>query len=318
MIKVENLTKTYGRLCAVDGISFEVDVGDVMGFLGPNGAGKTTVMRILTGYFPPTSGRASVAGYDVVSQSYQVRRRIGYLPERVPLYVEMTVRTFLDFMHEIKRYPRSRKRADVDAAIERCGLESVEKRLTGNLSSGFRQRVGLAQALIGDPKVLILDEPTIGLDPVQVVEIRSLIKGMARERTIILSTHILSEVSMICNKVLIINRGAIARQGDLETLAAPSTGQRQWRVSVRGPEETVEKMLLVLEGIKAVERDGVKDGIVSFLVTADGGDEVRGEVARAMVEGGWDLLELRSAAPSLEEMFMEATVGAKGGSGDAA
>ena len=218
MIEVENLSKSYGGTLAVNDISFQVEQGDILGFLGPNGAGKTTTMRILTGFFPPTSGTARVAGYDVVRHSFEVRRCIGYLPERMPLYGEMTVDAYLAFIHELKKYPRRSRKGHIDTAMEKCGLRHVRKRLIGNLSSGYRQRVGLAQAIIGEPKVLVLDEPTLGLDPAQVIEIRRMIREMAREKTIILSTHILPEVSMICNKVVIINRGQIARQGDLATL----------------------------------------------------------------------------------------------------
>ncbi|MFC1601129.1 ABC transporter ATP-binding protein, partial [Candidatus Sumerlaeota bacterium] len=189
MIEVDHLTKTYGPLRAVDDISFRVERGDIVGLLGPNGAGKTTAMRVLTGYFPPTSGSARVAGFDVVADSYAVRRRIGYLPERIPLYGEMTVDSYLRFMHELKRHPRGRRTAEVATAMDKCGLSDVRQRLIANLSSGYRQRVGLAQAILGNPEVLILDEPTIGLDPAQVIEIRRLIKDMARETTIILSTH---------------------------------------------------------------------------------------------------------------------------------
>jgi ABC-2 type transport system ATP-binding protein len=322
MIEVEHLTKRYGGAIAVDDISFRVEVGDIMGFLGPNGAGKTTTMRILTGYLPPTSGSARVSGYNVVACSRQVRERIGYLPERTPLYLEMTVAEHLRFSHEVKGWPRRKRRANVNAVCEQCGLAEVRHRLIGNLSSGYRQRVGLAQALIGDPPVLILDEPTIGLDPVQVVAVRDLIKSLAQDRTIILSTHILSEVNIICNKVVIINQGRIARQGELASLAGETAGQL--RVVARAPEGAkvdaiadVELILRKLSGVAKVAQaplttGAAPGGAMAFILTPRKKNALKAgdfetQAARAIGEAGLELLELRSAAPTLEEMFIEAT-----------
>ncbi len=218
MIEVENLTKYYGDRPAIDNITFRVEKGEILGFLGPNGAGKTTTMRILAGFFPPTSGIARVAGYDVVNNSIDVRRRIGYMPETIPLYKDMRVKEYLEFVAEVKGVPRKRRKSKIEKAMKECGTTEVYHRLIGKLSKGFQQRVGLAQALLHDPEVLILDEPTIGLDPKQIIEIRQLIKSLAGERTIILSTHILPEVSMTCQRVIIINEGKIIAMDTPENL----------------------------------------------------------------------------------------------------
>ena len=315
MIEVEHITKHFGKTIAVNDISFRVEVGDIMGFLGPNGAGKTTTMRILTGFFPPTSGKARVAGFDVVADSRKVRERIGYLPERTPLYLEMTVNEHLNFAHEVKGRARKLRRSEVDAVCEKCGLSKVRDRLVGNLSSGYRQRVGLAQALIGDPPVLV---------PVQVVAVRELIKSLAEERTIILSTHILSEVNLICNKVVIINQGRIARQGNIASLSGGSAGQL--RVSARSgaaqetPNDGVEQAERILRGlgdISSVKRlltapEATPANAFTFFLTPrkrphlkPGDIEVK--VSRALQEAGFDLVELSSSAPTLEELFIEAT-----------
>ncbi len=220
MIEVHNLTKRYGDLTAVENVTFSAEKGQILGFLGPNGAGKTTTMRVITGFLPATSGTVKVAGFDIFSESHEVRKRIGYLPENPPLYDDMSVSSYLSFVARIKGVPRADAPAAVARAAERCGLEEVVRRTLGNLSKGFRQRVGLAQALIHDPSVLVLDEPTIGLDPKQIIDIRSLIRDLAGERTVILSTHILPEVAQLCTKVVIIDRGRIAVEGPIEELTA--------------------------------------------------------------------------------------------------
>lgn len=218
MIVVEGLTKYYGAIPAIEGVSFEVGKGEIVGFLGPNGAGKSTTMRILTGFSPAARGTARVAGFEVHEQPIEVKRRIGYLPESVPLYEEMVVRAFLSYVAEVKGVPRAARRAEADRVMERCGLTHMANRLTGNLSKGYRQRVGLAQALVGSPPVLVLDEPTVGLDPGQIIEIRNMVRELGREHTVLLSTHILPEVTMVCDRVIIINRGRIALQDSMANL----------------------------------------------------------------------------------------------------
>src|SRR5881397_1905796 len=260
MIKVENMTKRYAGQTAIQDLNFEVSRGEILGFLGPNGAGKTTTMRVLTGYVSPTAGTARVGGFDVQEAPLEVKRRIGYLPEHPPLYREMVVRSFLRFVASVRGVPRKEVSTRVDRAIERCGLQQVAERLIGNLSKGFQQRVGLAQAILHEPDVLILDEPTVGLDPSQIREIRQLIKSFAGAHTVILSTHILAEVTMICNRVLIINEGQIAADEKLQQLAA--RGERTLRVTLRlaRPGDGVVGPLRAIPGVLSVSRDGGQEG----------------------------------------------------------
>ncbi len=302
MIEVAGVTKRYGERAAVDGIGFSVRRGEILGFLGPNGAGKTTTMRILTGYVPPTSGTARVAGFDVQEHPIEVKRRIGYLPEHPPLYTDMLVRPFLRFVATIRGVPRKEINARVDRAIERCGLAAVAGRLIGNLSKGFQQRVGLAQAILHEPDVLILDEPTVGLDPSQIREIRQLIKSFAGAHTVILSTHILAEVTMTCNRVLIINDGKIAADETLEQLAA--RGERTRRVALRLARagDGVEGTIRAIPGVLAVIREGGQDG--AFVVETEGTRDVREQIAQAAVTHGWGLLEMRPITLSLEDIFI--------------
>jgi ABC-2 type transport system ATP-binding protein len=302
MIEVAGLTKMYGDRAAVDGIGFAVSRGEVLGFLGPNGAGKTTTMRILTGYVPPTSGTARVGGFDVQEDPIEVKRRIGYLPEHPPLYTEMLVHPFLRFVASIRGVPRKEINARVDRAIERCGLQPEAGRLIGNLSKGYQQRVGLAQAILHEPDVLILDEPTVGLDPSQIREIRQLIRSFAGEHTVILSTHILAEVTMTCNRVLIINEGKIAADETIEKLAA--RGEKTRRIGLRLARATdgVEGQIRSIPGVLAVTRDSVQDG--SFVVETEAARDVREEIARAAVAQGWGLLEMRAITLSLEDIFI--------------
>ena len=307
MIEVDNLTKRYGRTIAVDGISFMVKKGEILGFLGPNGAGKTTTMRILTCYLPPTEGTARVAGYDVFDEPLEVKRRVGYIPETPPLYPDMDVDTFLDFCAKIKGVAAAQRRARVDAAVEKCRVGDVRKTLIGRLSKGYRQRVGLAQAILNDPEVLILDEPTAGLDPKQIIETRDLIKGLGGEHTVILSTHILPEVSVTCGRVVIINKGKVVAEDTPENLTHRLRGAGTLRLDVRGDAAALADALRTVPGVTAVRaRDGAVGASV-IEVEAAAGTDVRAELARAVVQKGGDLLGLQQVGMSLEEIFLHLT-----------
>jgi ABC-2 type transport system ATP-binding protein len=310
MIEVEHLTKYYGPKMALQDVSFRAERGDILGLLGPNGAGKSTAMRILTCYFPPTSGTARVAGYDVVEDSLEVRRRIGYLPENVPLYTDMTVRAYLDFVARVKQV---QPRADsIDWAMDAARIDHVADVIIGKLSKGYRQRVGLAQAILGDPEVLILDEPTVGLDPNQIIETRQLIKALGGERTIILSTHILPEVSMVCNKVVIINRGTVAAVDTVEALSRRLSGSERVAVAVRGPRQEVAARLEHVPGVLAVTPIETHDGVARFELDTEPSSRVREELAAAIVRAGWGLQELRPQGLSLEEIFLQLTTSEQG------
>lgn len=300
MIEVVGLTKFYGEVRALDEVTFDVRKGEILGFLGPNGAGKTTAMRILTGFLSPTSGTAKIAGYDVVEESLEVRRLTGYLPESTPLYNEMRVRDYLGYMARIRGVPRRRIRDRVDDIVERCGLTEVADRLIGHLSKGYRQRVGIAQALVHDPQVLILDEPTIGLDPVQVREVRQLIKSMAGERTIILSTHILPEVSMTCQRVLIIHKGRIVAEDTPEGLSRRLQQSERVLVRLARPPSQPLHAFSQLDGVLRVEP--VDDNL--FAIETPPGNDIREKVAEFVVQKGWGLLELRREEMTLEEIFV--------------
>ncbi|HOE96489.1 MAG TPA: ATP-binding cassette domain-containing protein [Candidatus Sumerlaeota bacterium] len=305
MIEVSNLTKLYGLTRAVDNISFTVGKGEILGFLGPNGAGKTTTMRVLTCYTPASAGTARIGGYDVSRQSEQARSILGYLPENAPLYQDMLVDDYLRFMAEVKRYPGSRRRAIVEEAMEECGLTDVRKRIIRNLSKGYRQRVGLAQALLGDPQVLVLDEPTVGLDPRQIAEIRQLIKGMAGRRTVILSTHILPEVSMTCQKVIIINQGRIEAQGTPESLVSALEAANVVMVTVDGPAAAVQELISRVPGVKSVAQERMLGGSTAvYRVEAAPQGDPRPELAQAIIGGGYRLFELQSSGYSLEDIFL--------------
>ncbi len=308
MIEVEGLTKAFGGRTAISDVSFTAAKGEILGFLGPNGAGKTTTMRILTCFMPATRGTARVEGFDVFEQSLEVRRRVGYLPESPPLYDEMTVRSYLDFVARIKGVPARQTAARIDAAASRCGLTDVLRRIIGHLSRGYRQRVGLAQALITDPPVLILDEPTVGLDPAQIKELREVIKSLGGDRTIIFSTHVLSEVTATCSSVAIINYGRIVQVGPLSALAAGAHATRRLHLQVARDGTAVELDLAALPGVLAVERDGLRSG--GYGLTVDASDEPRERVAARVVERGWGLLELTPVTPSLEEIYLSLTGGA--------
>ncbi len=312
MIKVDGLTKRYARTVAVDNISFEVEKGRIVGFLGPNGAGKTTTMRVLTCFLPPTHGDAQVAGFDVLKQPLEVKKRIGYLPETPPLYPEMEVIEYLNFVARLKGIPSGEIPQRVDQAVERCALGDVRTTLQGKLSKGFRQRVGLAQAIIHNPDVLILDEPTAGLDPKQILETRQLIKNLAGNHTIILSTHILPEVEQTCEQVIIINKGKLVATDSVENLTRRLRGSEAVAVEVEGKDSALDAGLVRqrLEQVPGVSRVLPKDGgghRCAFEVESLQGRSIRADLARAVVESGWNLLELRPVAFSLEEIFLQLT-----------
>src|SRR6266478_4106034 len=310
MIEVEHLTKNYGLVAAIRDVSFSVSPGQIVGFLGPNGAGKSTTMRILACFMPASSGAARVAGYDVFQESMEVRRRIGYLPENVPLYTEMRVASYLEFVAEVKGVGRTERRRRVADVMDRCMVTDVQNRLIGKLSKGYRQRVGLAQAIVSDPEVLILDEPTIGLDPKQITEIRSLIKSLAGQHTVILSTHILPEVSMVCSSVVIINKGAIVAQGPIDTLVEQFFPTARVEVEIAGPSPAaVREALRVIPGVVSVSDLPGFDGIGRYVVESSRGRDVRGEVFRLAAQQRWDLRELRRMGMTLEEVFLHVVAG---------
>jgi ABC-2 type transport system ATP-binding protein len=301
MIKVSGLTKDYGSRRAIQNLNFDCQQGEIVGFLGPNGAGKTTTMRILTGYMPPTDGEAVVAGYDVVEESLEVRRRVGYLPETVPLYHDMVVFDYLKYMGELRHIPNVDDR--VEEALDMVGLVNRSDGYIGNLSKGMKQRVGLAQALLHRPEVLILDEPTIGLDPGQVVEVRELIREIGKERTVLLSTHLLNEAQNLCDRVLIINKGKIVAEDTTENLQARLLGAERVVVRVRGEADELADSVKSVKGVRKVET--LDDGGVEFEFAS--GKDLRPEVARQVIKDGYDLLELRPLGMSLEEIFLELT-----------
>jgi len=309
MIEVQNLTKRYGSFTAIRDVSFSVAPGEIVGFLGPNGAGKSTTMRILSCFMPASGGTAKVAGYDVFRESMEVRRRIGYLPESVPLYNDMRVAPYLDFVAEVKGVPRSARKRRVADVMERCLIADVQNRLIRNLSKGYRQRVGLAQAIVSDPHVLILDEPTIGLDPKQIVGIRQLIKSLAGAHTVILSTHILPEVSMVCEAVIIINRGRVVASGPLDRLMQELSPTARVQVQVEGPPELVAQSLRALPGVQRVESRGAADGASTFVLEAERARDVRREIAQLAAQQRWGLLELKALDLSLEDVFIRIVAG---------
>jgi ABC-2 type transport system ATP-binding protein len=311
MIQVEQLTKRYGSTVAVDGISFQVEQGEIVGFLGPNGAGKTTTMRILTCYLPATSGRVTMAGHEVFHDSLEVRRKIGYLPEGVPLYPEMRVREYLAYRARIKGVPESERRLRVEYVMDRCGVADVERKLIGSLSKGYRQRVGLADALVNDPPVLILDEPTIGLDPNQIRLVRDLIRDLGQKHTVLLSTHILPEVEMVCGRVIIIHNGKLVFQDTLANIARRSAAGAKVVVEARLSAAEAAKASAVLGEVPGVAQVSVLEGggspWTTFELGVQPGADVREEAGRRMVRNGWALRELRKEQPSLEDIFVRLT-----------
>lgn len=321
MIEVENLTKNYGSFRALEDISFRIEKGEVVGFLGPNGAGKTTTMRILTCFMPASSGRATVAGYDVFKESLDVRKRIGYLPENIPLYPEMTVSKYLKYISKIKGLPRNRRADRLDLAVEACGLTERRNQIIGQLSKGYRQRVGLAQALIHDPDVMIFDEPTSGLDPRQIIEIRELIKELGKEHTIILSTHILPEASMTCERLIVINEGRIAGDVKLsegkaisidagEHVESALNEGKTLYLEVDGPAAEVSSALESVPSVDRVEGRGTSESNRPiFHASYDAKTDARPELAATIVRSGWSLLEMRAIEETLEEVFLRLTTG---------
>lgn len=307
MIEVSNLTKKYGPLVAVDNISFTAAEGEILGFLGPNGAGKTTTMNMITGYLSITDGSVSIGGYDILENPLEAKQRIGYLPEQPPLYLDMTVEEYLRFVCELKKSQLPMEE-HIQEICELVKLENVRGRLIKNLSKGYRQRVGIAQALAGNPPVLILDEPTVGLDPNQIVEIRSLIKKLGKRHTVILSTHILSEVQSVCDRVIVLNKGRIVADSTTDSLSSAITGGSRLICSVEGPEKAVYKLLCEIKGVKSVASNGDNGaGECEFVLDIEAGKDVRRDIFRLLSEKNWALLGLRSSELSLEEIFMTLT-----------
>jgi ABC-2 type transport system ATP-binding protein len=305
MIDVQHLSKRYATALAVDDISFQVQKGEIVGFLGPNGAGKTTTMRILTCFMPPTSGVATVAGFDIFEQSLELRRVVGYLPENVPLYFDMRVKEFLEYRARLKGVPRKKVQNRTRDVIEKCWITDVQDRLIGQLSKGYRQRVGLAETLIHDPKVLILDEPTIGLDPNQIRQVRALIKELGAEYTILLSTHILPEVEAVCGRVIIIDHGKIVAMDSPENLTRHLLGGTQLKLEIRGPGKEIQTALEKVPGIVSVSRRG--DGVSVFTVEMVKGKDVREDIFRTVVDNRWVLREMSAEVVSLEDIFVHIT-----------
>jgi ABC-2 type transport system ATP-binding protein len=306
MIEVNNLTKYYGDFPAIENVSFTVNKGEILGFLGPNAAGKTTTMRILTGFMPPTSGSAKIAGFDVVDQSLEARRHIGYLPETVPLYTEMNVMDYLDFMGRIRGMGKQWRRRRIGEVIGICRLEEYQSSIIGKLSKGFRQRVGIAQAILHEPDVLIMDEPTIGIDPIQVVETRNLIKGFGGEHTVILSTHILPEVSMVCERVIIINEGQVVAMDRPDQLSERLRGTTRIEVDIKGPVAQVMAALRDIPGVSDVTRTD-KEGVGSYNIQSASGADLREPIVNLVFQSGWSLLRLQPIPMSLEEIFLRLT-----------
>lgn len=308
MVKVENLTKRYGKVEAISNLNFEIKKGEIVGFLGPNGAGKSTTMRILTGFLPPSEGSVEIFGHDVLEDSLEARKKIGYLPENAPLYLDMTVTGLLKYCAELKGVEKEKREEQIEKIINETGLQEVKNRIIKTLSKGFRQRVSLAQALVGDPEFLILDEPTITLDPKQVTEIRKLIKELGKSRTIILSTHILSEVSAICDRVIIISKGKIVASDTPENLTSGAGSIEKVIVKIKGP---VGEVLSHLQSIsyvnKASEQDRLEDNIATFVVESNKGTDLNKIIAKEVIGRGWDLLELKKEAMELEDVFLKLT-----------
>lgn len=307
MIQVENVTKRYGTHDAVKDLSFSVERGEIVGFLGPNGAGKTTTMRILTGFLPPTEGRASVAGFDVLDQPLEVKRRIGYLPENPPVYMEMQVDDYLDFVARIKGIPSAEVASRVDTVLDRVSIGHVRTKIIGKLSKGYRQRVGLAQALIHSPDVLILDEPTVGLDPKQIIEIRELVQSLAGEHTIMLSTHILSEVASTCSRIIIINEGRIEASDSPANLIARLQGGASTELEIEGPADQIEAELSQLPGVQRVIAGRISGARTFWTIEAEDAPKIQAELAKAVVGAGWGLYGMRSTGMSLEDVFLKLT-----------
>lgn len=307
MIEVENLSKRYGPTLAVSDVSFNVQKGEILGFLGPNGAGKTTTMRVITGFIPPTSGKVRVSGHDVVDDPLEAKRCTGYLPETPPIYPDMTVAEYLTFVGRIKGVSGKQLKSRLDEIVEKCAVGNVRNRQIGKLSKGYRQRVGIAQAMIHNPDVLVLDEPTSGLDPKQIIETRELITGLAGQHTVILSTHILPEVSKTCQRVVVINSGQIVAVGTPNELMHRLQGFETVLITVEGPAADIMEKFQRVAGVNWVEPRESSDGRVTLEVHSEKEKDVRAELAKATVESGWKLFELKTSGLSLEEIFLKLT-----------
>jgi ABC-2 type transport system ATP-binding protein len=309
MIEVQNVTKYYGQVRALNNVSFDVKPGEIVGLLGPNGSGKTTLMRILTGFFPPTEGKVLVAGHDVEKASLEMRRKLGYLPENVVLYPDMSVRAFLGFSARVKAAKGAERRKQVARVLEECGLAHMARRQMGTLSKGYRQRVGLAQALLCEPEVLILDEPTVGLDPNQLIDMRELIRGLGGKTTILLSSHILAEVAQVCHRVVIVNTGQILAEDTPEGLSKRLQGATQTRIRVEGPTQDVQNALRALPGVNdVISEDGEAEDLSGQMYVVLSEDRsVTHEIANTVVNRGWQLQELNPVTAGLEELFVRIT-----------
>ena len=312
MVVVEKVTKRYGTFKAVSDVSFSVPAGQIVGFLGPNGAGKTTTMKIITGFMPPTDGTVRIDGFDVFDDSMELKQRIGYLPEHPPLYMDMIVSDFLQFAAELRNVPSAQMKTAVDNAIELAGLQQVADRIVGNCSKGYRQRVGIAQALVHAPKVLILDEPTVGLDPVQIVEIRELIKSLAGERTVILSTHILPEVSATCERIIMITAGKIVGDGTEEDLWKKIAGAERFHLAAKGSAEEVRSALSPLKSVASLEDGAMEGDICRIEILAKEGADPREEISIALAKKDLPVYELKPPGLTLEEVFVRLTTGDEG------
>mgnify|MGYP005759099673 CR=1 FL=1 len=307
MIEVTNLTKVYGNKRAVDGISFTVNQGEILGFLGPNGAGKSTTMNILTGYISSTSGSAKIDGKDILDDPIAAKKHIGYLPEHPPLYLDMTVQEYLEFVYQLKK-ARQPMKEHIDDICRRIKITDVQKRIIKNLSKGYQQRVGLAQALIGNPEVLILDEPTVGLDPKQIIEIRNLIKNLGKRHTIILSSHILPEVQAVCDRVIVINKGKLVADDTAENLSRNLSDDFHYIARIEGPEEEVLKLVSTIPGMKEAQTLGQKEeGVFEFSLEAEPGADIRRELFKRLSERSYPLLGLKTTELTLEDIFLQLT-----------
>lgn len=305
MIEIKNLTKKYGRIVAVNNISFNVNKGEILGFLGPNGAGKSTTMNIITGYLPSTAGTVKIDGYDIMTHPNEVKKRIGYLPEAPPLYRDMTVTEFLKFVSNLKKVPSRNQKGQIADIMELVGLTDHRKRLIDNLSKGYRQRVGLAQAMVGNPEVLILDEPSVGLDPRQIIEIRRVIKALSKERTIILSSHILPEVSAICERVVIINKGVIVAEDTPAKLSAGLDKVVKLSLTIVGPTDKIIKTVKKIDGVKYMEASGkTGENSYKYILESIGKDDIREKLFFAMADNSWPIIEIKPSVMTLEDIFI--------------
>ena len=308
MIEIQNLTKKYGQITVVDNLNFTVNKGEILGFLGPNGAGKTTTMNIITGYLPSTEGTVKVDGFDIMESPTEVKKRIGYLPEHPPIYMDMTVKEYLDFVSDLKLVERRQKKGQMNDIMELIKITHVRDRLIKNLSKGYKQRVGLAQALIGSPDVLVLDEPTVGLDPKQIIEIRKLIKALGKEHTIILSSHILPEVSAVCERVVIINNGKIVAVDTPDNLSKGFGTVSKLSVTIAGPKSSIEGYVKDIYGVKYIEANIEKEkDVINYIVESDKNIDIRRPLFFAMAKAGYPILELKSMNMTLEDIFLSVT-----------